>query len=105
MNREDALRVYPPAIIEAAGTARAGSQAALEAGGALSALGATAGASAAFRPGAGSAFARLHSAWLTELSRLASDLSGLGYRAEAAAEDYLRTDRRALGPALPGRAG
>jgi hypothetical protein len=99
VNRDSQLRVLPPVVVEAAATARAAGQAAFEAHSGLQSL---REGSAAFRPCAGAAFARMHSAWLAELTRLAGAVSDLGDRAEAAAQDYLVTDRHAFGAAAGG---
>jgi len=95
---DTSLLVFPPVVVEAAATARAAGQAALEAhdtigtgSGAPHAL-----AVQAFQPASGAAYGRLHAAWSGELSRLAVLLSRLGDGAEAAATDYVRTDARAI---------
>jgi hypothetical protein len=99
VNRDLQVRIFPPAVVEAAGTARAAGQGALEAHGDLLTL--REGWSA-FRPVAGAAFARMHSAWLAELGRLATELAALGDAAEAAAQDYVLTDRQVFGAAVAG---
>ena len=98
MTPDASLLVFPPVVVEAAATARAAGQAALDAqdtigtgSGAPHAL-----AARAFRPAAGAAYTRLQAAWSGELARLAVTLSRLGDGAEAAATDYVRTDARAL---------
>lgn len=98
MTPDTSLLVFPPVVVEAAATARAAGQAALEAqdtiatgSGAPHAL-----AAQAFRPAAGAAYTRLRAAWSGELSRLAATLGRLGDGAEAAAVDYVRTDATAL---------
>lgn len=98
MTPDTSLLVFPPVVVEAAATARAAGQAALEA---QDAIGTGSGAphvlaAQAFRPAAGAAYLRLHTAWSGELSRLADSLCRLGDGAEAAAGDYVRTDATAL---------
>jgi hypothetical protein len=93
VNRDLALRVFPPAVADSATAARAAGQGALEAHGLVVGQQALI---VAFRPPVASALARLQAAWAAELDRVATELTGLGDRAEAAADDYLRTDRLAL---------
>ncbi|HEY5031397.1 MAG TPA: hypothetical protein VIJ54_02895 [Actinomycetes bacterium] len=93
MNRDLALRVFPPAVADSATAARAAGQGALEAHGLVVGQQPVL---VAFRPPVASALARLQAAWAAELDRVATELAGLGDRAEAAADDYRRTDRLAL---------
>jgi hypothetical protein len=89
VNRDGSVRVYPPAVVVAAGTARSAGRVALDLGEGLRSL---AQGTAAFLPTAGAAFARMHAEWLRELTRLGVSVSELGDSAEAAAGDYVRTD-------------
>ena len=94
MNRDGQVRVFPPVVALAAATARGAGEAAFQA---RSALGVPS-AAAAFHAAAGAAFARMQAAWLVELQRLGASAAVLGYRAEASAQDYVRTDQHALAP-------
>ena len=94
MNGDFSLRVDPPAVVDAAGTARAAAQVALDLGEGLTSL---AQGPPAFLAGAGSAFARLSAAWFAELQRIATSASDLGDHAEQAAADYVVVDRTAGG--------
>jgi hypothetical protein len=87
------LRVFPPAVVEAAGVARTTTQLALDLGGGLRSL---AQGPVAFQPPTGAAFARLYAAWFSELDRIAEALSDIGDRAEQAAADYTATDQSAI---------
>jgi hypothetical protein len=93
VNRDLALRVFPPAVADSATAARAAGQGALEAHGLVVGQQPLL---VAFRPPVASALARLQAAWSAELDRVATELAGLGDRAEATADDYRRTDRLAL---------
>jgi uncharacterized protein YukE len=94
LRADSTLRVFPPAVVEAAGVARTTSQLALDLGGGLRSL---AQGPAAFQPPTGAAFARLSVAWFSELDRIALALSDIGDRAEQAAADYAATDQAAMG--------
>lgn len=92
MNGDTSLRVLPPVVAVGAATARGAGQNALVARTGL----VIDPAAARFSPGAHAALARMRVAWLAELDRLASAAAELGDAAEAAAGDYVRTDRLAM---------
>ena len=92
MNGDTSLRVLPPVVAVGAATARGAGQNALLARTGLVAV----PPAATFTPGVGAAVARMRVAWLAELDRLAVGAAALGDAAEAAAGDYVRTDRLAM---------
>jgi hypothetical protein len=98
VNGDTSLRVLPPVVAVGAATARGAGQNAVLARTGLVTL----PSAARFTPGAGAAVARLRSAWLAELERLAVAAAALGDAAEAAADDYVRTDRLAMAAAPAG---
>jgi hypothetical protein len=95
VNPDGQLRVFPPVVVEAAATARGAGQAALEARSGLQTLRQD---TCGFRLEAAVAFTRMRTAWLAELASLADAVSALGDQAEAAAQDYVRTDRSVFTP-------
>jgi hypothetical protein len=86
-----ALRVYPSAVVDAAGTARTAARAALDLGGGLRSLAQVPG----FLPRAQAAFDECVAVWVAELDRIAVAVADVADRAEQAADDYVATDSAA----------
>jgi hypothetical protein len=92
VNGDLGLRVFPPAVADSAATARAASQAALEAHGLV---GGQQGRAPSFGPTVAAAVSRFVVAWAAELDRLATVLTALGDQADQSVIDYEHTDRLA----------